>query len=768
MKAINNFINWNYKDALEYLSGVSDDDYNIQVYNQPDLLKKICTIFLSNISNILSDKNECRLVIKAFRFYQDENSPESISQIAGALIDALAEAYEIDYEGTTLLHLAAEFVRIETLEKLIEKGANVHTKDSNGLTPLHLVAEKGQIDIDKVKGAVIDAKDHLGRTPLHWAAIEGHVETLCKLIERGANINEKDNFGMTALFFAANFGNTDVLLKLIEKGANIHEKDNEGHIPLHAAAMEGKIGCLLELIKGGASVDAQGNKGKTPLHWAVQNEKKEVLLKLIENGANIDAKDNKGMTPLHYAIEYIEDPEFFLKLIEKGANVNAKNSIGQTPLHLAALTEDTEAFLKLIEKGASLNEKDESQNSPLQVCSKSVQEEILISLMDSFDEKTINEQFESLDLDFRLYAFTIPSLTSRLIKCGVDKLKSYEIYTHVDTLSFKERGERLYLLTPQDQMAYLKALSEEEKIGYTQDAIKAIDKGYLNFKDFSPITIALLSQDEYYRNVFAQKINYLSMEQVRVLIPHLQATHWLKGFYRPYKFNPKKLQEFLSFSLPEQIRALKVEDLLDSDYYSLDTELDKIAEELKLTHTNESSQKLEMRFFGLNLGKFKREQMRIESLINNDLQNPKLSEQRKAYKSVVDSLKKPKIEAIENKHRIILEQIEKIREGFEIEIPSEYLDPVTRDLMIPDECVYDPTMDNKQLCNISTLRGSNNQWQSPWGERLSLEQQNNIKPASEDFKQKLRKLHEAKNQGVEALKKALHELGHESPWKVPS
>ena len=63
---------------------------------------------------------------------------------------------------------------LPTVKTLIEAGANLHqkTKDSIGLTPIHLAAQSGKIEIVRFlvrSGAEVDAKDNLGKTPLKYA-----------------------------------------------------------------------------------------------------------------------------------------------------------------------------------------------------------------------------------------------------------------------------------------------------------------------------------------------------------------------------------------------------------------------------------------------------------------------------------------------------------------------------------------------------------------------------------------------------------------------
>ena len=56
------------------------------------------------------------------------------------------------------------------------------------------------------------------------------------LIDNGAQIEAKTTDGWTHLYFAVNQGNVDIVKLLVEKGANIETKLEDGFTPLHFAA----------------------------------------------------------------------------------------------------------------------------------------------------------------------------------------------------------------------------------------------------------------------------------------------------------------------------------------------------------------------------------------------------------------------------------------------------------------------------------------------------------------------------------------------------
>ncbi|CAN1167832.1 Phytochrome-interacting ankyrin-repeat protein 1 [Linum perenne] len=117
-------------------------------------------------------------------------------------------------------------------------------RDDRGWTTLHVGARKG--DVKEVKRLLDDGMDvnvlawgpkAKGVTPLHLAAEGGHLDVMDELLERGANIDArtKGACGWTPLHIAAKERNRVAVKFLIENGAFLPDDINDCRFnpPLH-------------------------------------------------------------------------------------------------------------------------------------------------------------------------------------------------------------------------------------------------------------------------------------------------------------------------------------------------------------------------------------------------------------------------------------------------------------------------------------------------------------------------------------------------------
>lgn len=282
-----------------------------------------------------------------------------------------------------------EVGRSEMVKFLIQKGADVNSRDTRGRTAMHCVLDKdiAQLLIDG--GADINARDKSGTLPLTLASEKNQWDIVRLLLLRNASMADaKAEKGHTALLLATYAGQWDIVGMMIQKGANADAQANKETVPAKVVTPQEKSKIIDMLI---ADVNSKDAIGRTPLMFTRSVDVAEIL---ITKGADVNAKDFNDMTPLIHAVKsqdsavvrilirkgadvntgigsrgtplmYAWQPEMVQILLENGANVNAKDFYGRTHLWHVAGDGTTDVAEILIQKGANVNEKDDNGQTPL-------------------------------------------------------------------------------------------------------------------------------------------------------------------------------------------------------------------------------------------------------------------------------------------------------------------------------------------------------------------------------------------------------------------
>ncbi len=257
-----------------------------------------------------------------------------------------------DANGKTALITAIEKGQSSTALELLEKGANV-SEGYGGEAPIQMAARLGQKEVVEqllAKGADPMTKNTYGVTCLHLASTRPIAEIF---VEKGIDVNVKSVYRECPLHLAAERGNADVVEFLLEKGADVKARAKDGDImPLNYASTR-QVAALLE--SNGAPVKGESNswgRNTPPIYSAALAGRTEVVEFLIEKGADLNAKPYSGQTPIAAAAEK-GHTEVVELLAAKGADL--AGNVGEQVFRTAVQKRRTAVVEALLAKGVDAN-----------------------------------------------------------------------------------------------------------------------------------------------------------------------------------------------------------------------------------------------------------------------------------------------------------------------------------------------------------------------------------------------------------------------------
>ena len=287
------------------------------------------------------------------------------------LLDQNVDINCMTVDRLTPLHIAVDKGDEAIIQKLLSQKADPNLKDALGNISLHLAVQlKRETKPRLIKGGT----SNRNASAESYQSLS--LQTVQAIIEHGANVNAMNNRGQTPLWFACYDGQINLVKILLEAGADPTKTDNNSDSSLHSV-MYGccSAECAQKVIDHGAHVNAANKDGATPFLIACSKAQAELVKLLLKAKADPNITDTDGDTSLHAAIAADCSEEIIQEIIDHGAEINAVNKRGRTALLLSCFYRQMDSVKVLLEVGADPTISDEEGFSCLQAavdgrCSK--------------------------------------------------------------------------------------------------------------------------------------------------------------------------------------------------------------------------------------------------------------------------------------------------------------------------------------------------------------------------------------------------------------
>jgi len=158
---------------------------------------------------------------------------------------------------------------------------------------------------------------------------EKQVYFLEQLIQAGANVNTKDNNGMSLLYYAVFKEDLVAVEKLISAGVNLNslsqkmnalngsDSGEPQETPLHLSVVKNSFNITKLLLSSGANPNLpEASFNRTPLFISAFNKNEEITQLLIQFGADKNIRDKKGFTALEFVTLYKDHSKAIVELLK--------------------------------------------------------------------------------------------------------------------------------------------------------------------------------------------------------------------------------------------------------------------------------------------------------------------------------------------------------------------------------------------------------------------------------------------------------------------
>ncbi|KAI0563235.1 Ankyrin repeat containing protein [Gracilaria domingensis] len=297
------------------------------------------------------------------------------------LLELGVDPFKCDSRGKLPVHLAAEYGRLDALQKLLETMQD--TKPSDRRVDSFLVRE----DFETIEAADMNTMEEDTSEEGSPASPDSNIDESREPESEG---EQTDPNGMQHADEESQ-SNSGALWESRSMGSEDFDEDEEGEE--ESFTLEDILQLEREMIEAGFEVqrDRQGNitarfrgreddsqiqtgrldsdYGSNLLHLAVKGKQYDIchfLLTAAKSMQRVDDRRGDGMTAMHIAARSNDTRMMRLLMEEGGAHINPCNDLlGMYPIHLACETGASEALQFLLAHGANPNCRDDNDFVPL-------------------------------------------------------------------------------------------------------------------------------------------------------------------------------------------------------------------------------------------------------------------------------------------------------------------------------------------------------------------------------------------------------------------
>lgn len=331
---------------------------------------------------------------------------DMLKDVFQILLGRGANINQSDNLGYSPLYIACMWQEFKHVECLLDLGADIDQKGSlDGVTALMMACSRPDTQIVKMllqRGADMTSKDQHRQTALQIACNSGWLENVKALIENGADVKNYDREGYTPLLTAVIQGNIDIALEILATPVYFPQNPaEEKAFTQRMTSMEDVSIIEDELLKSVGNVTYEEQEQlQTILHWAIANGALELARCCVSHNPQVLQWKRSGATWLHVAAQYGQHE--FIRVLRPITDTSV-TAVGNTHFHeidVSAIAEGNITALHV----AAVNGSVETAQLLLQMISKQSQKVAAIIQRNSRDESpltiSISQRYKDLEAIF--------------------------------------------------------------------------------------------------------------------------------------------------------------------------------------------------------------------------------------------------------------------------------------------------------------------------------------------------------------------------------